>query len=165
VEYLVSLGADVNAQFYVNEPDIDDKGEVRGVFTSPTPPPLHFAVIQDSPSIDVLKYLVSQGAGINATLEDSGLTPLLCAAMYSFRVPILECLISLGADVHARDDCGNTPLHLAAQWSFDTAVLRYIISQSDMNAQNNDGMTPLDVANTEEKKSILREAMKKGYMR
>jgi len=159
VEYLVSLGADINAQFNVREPDIDNNGKVRGYYTYPTPPSLHFAVIQDDSNIDILQYLVLQGSDINAT-ANSGLTPLHCAAMYSYRMKTLEYLISVGADIHARDECGNTPLHYAAQWSFNDDILKYLIAQgADRNAINNDGMTPLDIANTEEKRYILRDAM------
>ena len=55
---------------------------------------------------------------------------------------------------------GWTPLHRAAIRNRNVEVLRYLVSvpNVDVNAQDKAGKTPLDVANTEEKRAILRAA-------
>ena len=51
-----------------------------------------------------------------------------------------------------------TPLHLAAKDNH-VEVVKYLISQgADVNAETTWGNTPLDLANSGEKKEILREA-------
>ena len=55
-----------------------------------------------------------------------------------------------------------TPLHLAAKYNH-VEVVKYLISQgADVNAETTWGNTPLDLANSEEKKKILREAGGQG---
>ena len=70
-----------------------------------------------------------------------------------------RCL-ELGANVHMQDNGGNTPLHMAAQRSPNADGVRLLVSleKVDVNAENNRGETPMGVANTDEKKEILRAA-------
>ena len=53
-----------------------------------------------------------------------------------------------------------TPLHWAAsEHQRNVEILQYLISQrADLNAKRYDGLTPLDVADTDEKREILRAA-------
>jgi len=53
LQYLVSLGADVNAMFEARKPS--DGG---GYETLRTPPPIYFAVLDNS-NVDILRFLVS----------------------------------------------------------------------------------------------------------
>ena len=70
----------------------------------------------------------------------------------------VELCIKGGADVNSRS-LGFTPLHYAAMHNNDVEVLKYLLSHgADVNAENNDGLTSLDVASTEAKEIILREA-------
>ena len=74
---------------------------------------LHYAA--ESSTLDVVQYLISEGANVNARTEN-GRNPLHYAAENTLvSVDVLECLISHGADVHAKDRDGKTPLDCAYQ--------------------------------------------------
>ena len=52
---------------------------------------------------------------------------------------------------------GNTPLHYAAMYNPDTAIMSNLLMYGAwVNVKNKKGETPLDVADTEEKKEFLR---------
>jgi hypothetical protein len=91
--------------------------------------------IQDA-TVEVIKYFVeSEGIDINALVQ-----------------------LTLGEGVNAKTiTLGDMPLHIAASNHSNAEVLKYLISVgADVNVKNKSGKTPLDVANTEEKKRILR---------
>ena len=54
----------------------------------------------------------------------------------------------------------RTPLHFVAHYNRNVKVLKYLVlAGADIGAKDDSGKIPLDYADTEEKKSILREAM------
>jgi len=80
---------------------------------------------------------------------------------FNRNVDVVKHLVSQGADVNAKSgSSGNTPLHWSALVNPNPEVLKYLVTVRgvDVNAKNNQGQTPLDVASTEEKKAILRAA-------
>ena len=166
VKYLVSLGADINAEFtFINYKDKTYK------IARCTPPPLHWAAWHNS-NVDVLRFLVSKGVDVNAVENEKGKfrggdqnTPLHYAARWNPNVKVLEYLISAGAKINAKGSWDYTPLHYAAQDNSNIEVLEYLISAgADVHAKDDMGSgTPLDVARTEEAKHILREAMGQVY--
>jgi ankyrin repeat protein len=104
------------------------------------------------------------GQSARQTASASGSSP----AQSSFRtifeaasrgtVQDVEHHIKNGINVNVKNNAGNTPLHSAAAVNPDVAVVRYLIAQkADVKARNNDRKTPLDVANTDEKRSIIFE--------
>jgi ankyrin repeat protein len=110
-----------------------------------------------------LKYLVSRGADVNARNNDVA-TPLHYVAHHNpDNIEVFRYLVSQGAGVNAKNNGGWIPLHEAAAHNSNVEVLRYLVSVpgADVNARNHwEGkqQTPLDLADTEEKKSILRAA-------
>jgi hypothetical protein len=69
----------------------------------------------------------------------------------------VERFVSSGADINQPRTLGWTPLHLASRFNPDAKVLECLISHgANVNVKNSDGQTPFDVADTEEKKRILR---------
>jgi len=142
LKYLVSKGADVKA-----------KNNYDKI-------PLHFAA-EYNPELEIAKYLFSLNADIEAKQKNGG-TLLLVAAWSNPNVDVLKFLVAQGANVNAKNDADGTVLHSAAQRNPNIEILKYLISQgADVNAKNNAGRMPLDVANSDEKKAILRAAMGK----
>jgi len=126
--------------------------------------PLHSAVDwrYNLNKTEKIQYLISKGADVNAK-NDYGFAPLQYAACNS--VAVVQLLASHGADVNTKDKNGKTPLHVVAESEHASVeALEYLISQgADVNAKTSGffGKTPLQVANTKEKKHILREAMQR----
>jgi hypothetical protein len=134
VKYLISQGVDVNNVF-------------------------PFAAGGNS-NANVVEYLISRGADVNAK-DEWGWTPLHRAVEQNSNIDVLKCLVMQGANVNAKIERnrGKTPLHLAAEKNPDINVLKYLISQGAyVNAKTEFGQTPLDLANSEEKKKFLRDA-------
>ena len=174
MRYFLAQGVDINGA----RPIVQTRG------TSPTgtpisssiggETPLYLAVINNSnDALDVVKFLVSQGADVNRK-GAANLSPLehVLLSRSAQAVEIATFLVSQGADV--ANGSRGTPLHFAAMFSpsapINIEVFRYLTTVSDVNAisikaTNMSGRnvvpenrTPLDVANTEEKKEILRAA-------
>ena len=168
LKLLVSLGADVKAEYTNGETPLhmaarhnssvdvlkylvtqyaDDNIDVDTL--------LHIAAKKNSR--DVLEYLVSLGADVNARTRD-GETPLFQAVDY-WNDPAVKYLISQGADVNAKDDFGRTMLHKLFRGfrNFDhTERIRNLLSLGvDVHAKDNAGKTVLDYACTEEDDQLL----------
>jgi hypothetical protein len=67
--------------------------------------------------------------------------------------------LSQGVSINAKDPMsGATVLHIVAKRNPNVEVLRYLVNVANVNATDREGKTPLDVANTEAKRTILRVA-------
>ena len=141
VKTLVSLGADILAKE-------DDSGHSA----------LHIAATQN-PDVDVVRFLVSQGADVNA--KDRYGNPVLhLAAACNSNVEVMKCLVSQGADIRTKDGSGETLLHAAAHQRDHKAEgregrnadhARYVVSLGlDIHAKDNKGQTPLHQAGSAE---------------
>ena len=97
---------------------------------------LHYAVIY-SPSAEVLKSLVEQGADLE---ESNGQGTALQKAALLGRLDALRSLISLGANREARDNEGRTLLHIA-----NCQAIRCLVKEFGANLEitDNGGRTPL----------------------
>ncbi|MDR0521970.1 MAG: ankyrin repeat domain-containing protein [Planctomycetaceae bacterium] len=60
---------------------------------------------------------------------------------------------------HDRTEQGGTPLHYAASHNPNVEVLKYFVNYNgaNINAKDNNGKTPLDVADIDEKRRILEQ--------
>lgn len=98
------------------------------------------------PDLRLLRTLIARGVDLNAAR--AGMTPLLAATRDSWhgRPEAVMTLLANGADPRARDHEGNTPLHHAAR-STDPGVAALLRdAAAELDARNDDGLTPLGVA-------------------
>ncbi len=101
-------------------------------------PALHMAVGHDH--LEVVKYLVGQGASLTAT-DTNGETALYMAARSYLAV--VQYLVGQGASPTVTSNNGYTPLHYAAG-DGNLAVVQYLVGQgASPTATDNQGRTPL----------------------
>ena len=151
VKQHLAAGRNVNAK--------DDKGRT----------PLHRAAREGHK--EVAELLIAAGADLN-TKDKEGKTPLYHAARWG-HTNIAALLIAAGADVNAKDDKGRTPLDRAVGYTEIVALLRkhggktseelnalidaaeagnieavkqHLAAGMDVNAKDEDGVTPLHEA-------------------
>ena len=92
---------------------------------------------------NIIKYLIENGANVNAKDAD-GNTPLLlvCNPSMGFSVDfdLVKYLVENGADVNARNNEGDTPLLLLMSPVGTTKLVEYLIENgADVNVKNNNG--------------------------
>lgn len=110
---------------------------------------VHWAVIADQ--VEMVKYLLDQGANIEGNDDLGGYTPLMNSSLYD----MVELLVKRGANVNAKNKFNYTPLHKAV-FNFVEGkrkekdckkILNLLISNgANLNAQDNNGNTPLMTA-------------------
>ena len=105
--------------------------------------------------MDIVRYLVSQGANVNLGTRANHSTPLHRASQQG-HLAIVEYLLERGADAHILDCRGKTALHLAASYNH-VEICKLLIASDptlkltvDMNNQR-----PQDCTNDAILKGIL----------
>ncbi|XP_033214223.1 acyl-CoA-binding domain-containing protein 6-like [Belonocnema kinseyi] len=99
--------------------------------------------VKDGSEEKVLDFL-TQDSTILSQADDCGMLPLHWAADRG-HVPTIKCLVEAGADINAKDGEGQTPLHYVSSCGHAEA-LKYLLSKGAESLEDNDGMTPKDVA-------------------
>lgn len=106
--------------------------------------PLTFAAECGVPPSDdclaIARWMLENGSDVH----QGGDGPLMRAALSGGRIPMMELLVSCGADVNARWD-GWFPIIFAACESVDATSLKWLLDHgADPNAADRDGISALD---------------------
>ena len=120
VKCLLELGADIN-----------------------TVCPLRAAVFEGN--LDMVKFLVENGAMVNIPSRYYNNTCLMLAAVRNNNANIVNYLLENGANLHAKDQDGRTALHYATeQGNFD--IVRNLLEAGAANVKDHGRLTPLMLA-------------------
>ncbi|GFS21537.1 ankyrin-3 [Elysia marginata] len=128
--------------------------------TTPLDSPLVTA-LEFNCELDVLRYLLEQGADVNEVGNDDGETPLTMALHKYSSVSgnslsdILELLLEAGADKNKPTTNGDTPLHRAIYKGEPEIVKQLIDFGADLEARDSTGLTPFLLAAKEIKPQVI----------
>jgi ankyrin repeat protein len=133
-ELLISLGAQVDAR--------DAEGST----------PLSVAAINGN--AEVAEVLLKAGADPLVENSDHDM-PIHVAAAWG-KLNLVKALVSHGVDINIRTKaCGYTPLWAATKWDRPDVVEFLLRHGADPNIPDNDGKTPLQVADTSTRDLLL----------
>jgi hypothetical protein len=103
----------------------------------------HLGVLDDE---DAIRYAISRGADVNARDKD-GQTPIFWAADRKVRgAHTIQCLVELGANVHAVSRANRTALFSAAYGGSAAGVRALLDAGADPNVEADEDGTPLEMA-------------------
>ena len=106
----------------------------------------------------MMRLLARHGADASLA-NDRGTTPVMAAAGVEMFNPnedsgtndealdALEVALELGGDVKAANNVGDTPMHGAAWRGANNIILRLVEAGAELHVENNQGYTPLQIAN------------------
>lgn len=89
--------------------------------------------------------MIEQGADVETKDPGAGASVLHYAVMRG-RMPVVDLLISRGADVNSRTKMGTTPLHTAVLYARLEVAELLLDAGADVNARSSSGATPLAIA-------------------
>ncbi|MET0536257.1 MAG: ankyrin repeat domain-containing protein [Steroidobacter sp.] len=116
--------------------------------------PLHAAAWNGD--VAQIESLIAGGADVNST-SSFGTTPLHSAAVRN-QLQAVKALLQRGARVDARDGLGRTPLFAALQLGVSRPVIEALLDAgASADAKDNSGKTPVDVAWTDELRTLLKQ--------
>ena len=95
-------------------------------------------------NLEVVKFLVEKGAGVDAKNEDSD-TALIIASKFG-KLEVLEYLVENDANVNTKDHCNCTALMVASQYGKLEDVKFLVEKGADVNAKNEGSDTALMLA-------------------
>ena len=112
-------------------------------------------------NFEKIKVMLDSGLVDNAKNE-YGETPLHLVAGGRNDLNLAKLLLDRGADVNAKNDDGHTPLHYACEdYSDDYEFVKLLLDRgADVRAKTNGDSTPIDMADTEEMKTLLKKYKK-----
>jgi ankyrin len=96
-------------------------------------------------NLEMVRYLVNQGADINAATRTGGFTALRFACSNG-NYEMAQFLINNGADVTQTNEFGWTPLHTAAKYGHPQLVKLLLSNGAQIDAETESGVTPARTA-------------------
>ena len=149
---LIAAGADINAKLQMLVPlhmacRSGSKGTVKALIDNGADvnaEGLLFLLVLDN-HIGLVRMLVGAGANIDAPFQS--LSPLHFASQMRGSDKMVKLLISLGADVNAKDEeDGKTPLRLAIEEALEDNAKALVAAGGDWNIAAKDGKSAMDIA-------------------
>jgi ankyrin repeat protein len=110
---------------------------------------------------DVAKYLIAQGANVNALSTDGEDTPLAQAATRGYD-DVVEILLKAGANAKAKNKNGYAALGAALFNGHLDVADQLLAAGADVNGADNYGITPLMTASSICNPDLLRYLAEKG---
>ena len=106
---------------------------------------------------------VARLVGVNVQAkDDSGRTPLHYAAQDG-DLPMVQCLLQVGAGVDVRQDADDaTALHLASYFGHDWIVGLLLVNGANVRAATDDGRTPLHLAAEKDHDAVVELLLAAG---
>lgn len=128
------------------------------------PTPLGFAIVQNRR--DLAELLIEYGADPHARLTNGSHsfavpTYLHLAAQYD-RIEMCDLLLENKLDVNATNHKGETPLHMAVRGR-NVDVVRLLLENKAKSIANEQGQTPLDLANELRDRAVREQNSTFGY--
>jgi hypothetical protein len=120
---------------------------------------LHEAITRDD--YESALKMIEQGADIEARDAEAGGSVLHFAVMKG-KLPIIDLLVTRGADINSRTKTGTTPLHTAVLYGQLHAMEYLAAKGADVNAQSASGTTPLRLAIATKKETIAARLKELG---
>ena len=96
--------------------------------------------------MEVVEYLLSRGADVNAVSGTFGAGTALSYAASANRLEVMEYLIAKGANVNLVSRRGESPLFFAARQGHDEAVKFLLENGANAKIKNKNDQTALNVA-------------------
>lgn len=110
----------------------------------------------------VAAFVLAFSSGVSPALAAVGDDVRLVDAARARDIARVEALINERAPIHGRQPDGATALHWAAHWDEDAIAARLLQAGADVNAENELGVTPLDLACTNGSASMVRRLIAAG---
>jgi len=143
---LITYGADVNAIEKTREESVLIRTITKFRSAHPSYPPVSADLNKFPPcsleQIEMVKFLLENGADVKIRSKDNGNTALHFAAARNY-ARIVPLLIDFHTDVNAGNNNGETALFLAAQGGMSDAVGVLLRHDADPNIPNKSGATSL----------------------
>jgi len=95
---------------------------------------------------ELARYLIEQGADVNAAAENRQRVAPVHAAIAVSDFETLRMILERGGDPNARQEMDYTALHSAAAHGLVEMAKLLLAHGADRNAKSSDGMSPSDVA-------------------
>ena len=122
--------------------------------------PLHLAIAKEK--VGLVQHLLKKGADLEAK-DDYGYTPFLQAVKYGAPGDIVDLLLEAGANVVVLAEDRKSALHFLAQKKGEEMMTRKLIARGlSVDAEDNDGWTPLHEAAQNGSKDVAEVFIKKG---
>jgi hypothetical protein len=147
---IISIAARTTPDIDLIKNLLDRGGNVFGRYNRSMETLLHIQARSRHSTVEMAQFFLDAGLSVNDR-DSAGNTPLHAAAKVKLRgnvdPPMIEFLISNGADVTAVNQRGATPLHIMLLGHLDRDKFRLLVENgADVNASDKNGLTPLHYA-------------------